>query len=1273
MKLGIELFLEKYVKSRFYPDEKYKNELVSDFDMTLGQIRIMDEKARFNALVILLTLPKVAQERLRNYGSLFSDEYSTKKETDERYALATSKAFDVLKKLLNIPFKEDAITQEVLSLAWSPEVLKMMLSAGISPNAKSQQGALISLLSQGSPWDPWPTKDLGPKIEMTKTLLEAGAKLYLVDDNGFYAIWWIEPKIIEVLLGAGVEIPANDKAGSNVLHALLDRDKFWGDESEYLPKFRKLLGLKKEDFNRQNDEGDTPIGLLLKKAEFNQETMEFASKLVSYGSSVGMPPFKYNVLEYLALAPNEEYRYPPEKEAVEKFVVKVLKKSPELVLTKNSKTGDYPLNFHAAGSMHYSRSICEVLIRQGADVDGRNNLGMTPLLCAARAHAFNTWALLISKRSNIQAKADSGDNLYDMVVSDGKVPPAKFLDVLLKTKLLFAGNVENNKLLSGNTLLAFLIVKGEFLYAQRFVESGCVIDDEVVNAYQRYINVFDIADESNLSDFIASIGQLGIDCYVAKDSEVVSRNLLMASSSLTSDLSALEKWSLDQLLSTAVWETRAGDAALSIRVDTNTVLPSVSTIAISRLASLRARDVEGISGGKLKAPLEAACKSNAKNSHFALSQVSQLDQNEFVDLWNESAVQLYEGSTHHASNKMGAHYPAQSYVDAADDVADFVLTLGPRILPGFVMLLRKKPTVSLLQLCMAIDSLDLVSIMIQKLNSGGMASRVARSWLLEYSGTACRALVPLALGKKGAEKSAAQAALRWLNQKVAEASRLIFEVAGHCSEDYVVAIKKILAVNPLYDYSKRLPAELTKLYVWLETVSKKQFQVRTLDGRILSHSEVTGLLRLLAASTTDDPCPLLAVLKPKLDQEDLEELGLDLFFCFAGHSSDSEGIKRSDVEWCAVGIALFGGAKTIAKLRPLIKTWPRGGGMYLSIRALRAFSSIGSDAAISALNSTLITTTYKPLIELSDELMGGAAAARSLTKDQLVDRLTPDLGLDVNGERVFDYGVNKYILTIEANLKPVLKFDGKQIKGIPIAKKGDDKQASASNREDIAGIIDGLKIESKQQLQRFEKSMMTGKLWAEDDFKKFVAEHPLLMKMAATLVWSAGEGQFFRITDGGDWLDVSSKPLKIEPGCHVSLPHPILLGKQLPQWLAAFKALGIKQSVDQLTRSVYSKKDAGADNFGIDGGTAPASALRGLRSKGWTMSTEVSSLVGSLHKKLSSGNKCDIHLETGFFISVYESDKKWGHEKQVLDVTFPKNIEAVEYSELIRELKNVLY
>lgn len=93
---------------------------------------------------------------------------------------------------------------------------------------------------------------------------------------------------------------------------------------------------------------------------------------------------------------------------------------------------------------------------------------------------------------------------------------------------------------------------------------------------------------------------------------------------------------------------------------------------------------------------------------------------------------------------------------------------------------------------------------------------------------------------------------------------------------------------------------------------------------------------------------------------------------------------------------------------------------------------------------------FKQVKAAAGEALGFAAAELGITREELSDRIVPDLGFDKNMERVFDYGerIFKVMLTPALDIE-VYDESGKKLKNLPAPGKKDDADKAAAAYADF--------------------------------------------------------------------------------------------------------------------------------------------------------------------------------------------------------------------------------
>lgn len=92
--------------------------------------------------------------------------------------------------------------------------------------------------------------------------------------------------------------------------------------------------------------------------------------------------------------------------------------------------------------------------------------------------------------------------------------------------------------------------------------------------------------------------------------------------------------------------------------------------------------------------------------------------------------------------------------------------------------------------------------------------------------------------------------------------------------------------------------------------------------------------------------------------------------------------------------------------------------------------------------------------------------------EELSDRIVPGLGFDIRGERVFDYGDRKFIVTLTPELiLEVQDESGKKFKNLPAPGKKDDEAKATAASEEFKNLKKQLKTVANIQAIRLEMAL----------------------------------------------------------------------------------------------------------------------------------------------------------------------------------------------------------
>jgi hypothetical protein len=461
----------------------------------------------------------------------------------------------------------------------------------------------------------------------------------------------------------------------------------------------------------------------------------------------------------------------------------------------------------------------------------------------------------------------------------------------------------------------------------------------------------------------------------------------------------------------------------------------------------------------------------------------------------------------------------------------------------------------------------------------GRAPSPARKWLDAEVGNAAAGLIPLTTGRG----KLADAALEYLReaQKRGFADVIAEQLQSTPSEaadkvrqevlDYVEKVYEPLNNATTPDWLKEALAASTgkpaKVPDWARPTNLPPLLV---GERRLSDEQTQAVLGALRSSTFARPHPLVTALCQHLERGNLDGFGWRLFELWQG-----EGTPSKD-KWAFLSLGFLGGDATALKLTPLLRAWPGEGKHSLAASGLECLRAIGSDTALTQLNSIAQKVKFKGLQIRAREFMEAIAVERGISRTELEDRIVPDLDLDERGSRVFDFGPRHFRFVLGTDLKPLVRDEAGKAKPDP------PKPGAKDDAEKAAAAVAAWKLLKKQireavkvQAVRLEQAMVTGRRWAVSDFERLLVRHPLQINLVSRLLWAGYDGdgkrlRTFRVTEEREYADVEDSACRLDAVATVGIVHPLHLGEEeRSRWGEVFGDYEIIAPFPQLGRPIH--------------------------------------------------------------------------------------------------------
>ncbi|MFI5843795.1 DUF4132 domain-containing protein [Catenuloplanes sp. NPDC051500] len=448
----------------------------------------------------------------------------------------------------------------------------------------------------------------------------------------------------------------------------------------------------------------------------------------------------------------------------------------------------------------------------------------------------------------------------------------------------------------------------------------------------------------------------------------------------------------------------------------------------------------------------------------------------------------------------------------------------------------------------------------------------------------------------------------------------------------------------------------TTISAWVDAETLPRVELRDGAGALPAEAMHHLLLQLAAANPA---------VKDVIAPGDLAALGWTLFMRWRAADAPSKD------GWALRSLTITGDDDTVRRLAPIIRAWPGEGGHARAVIGLDVLAGIGTDVALMHLHGISQRLKFRGLRERAAAKIGEVADRLGLTPDQLADRLVPDLGLDTDGTLRLTDGQREFVVGFDAQLQPyVTGADGTRLKTVP--RTATDAYAR------FAALKKDTRTLARDQLDRLEKAMVSGRRWTAAEFRAHLAGHPLLGHIVRRLIWGVYDGDVltasFRVAEDRSFAGLDDSTLTVPDDAIIGVAHPVELGDATTAWAEVLADYEIAQPFGQLDRAVF--RPAPADVEAVLDRPAPVHRLLALEKRGWRRTAPMDAgIQWGIFASLRGGGLVEIDLDPG--ISIGDPGDMGSQSLRKLRVTRDRvevpldRLHPVALSELIRDLTDM--
>lgn len=158
-------------------------------------------------------------------------------------------------------------------------------------------------------------------------------------------------------------------------------------------------------------------------------------------------------------------------------------------------------------------------------------------------------------------------------------------------------------------------------------------------------------------------------------------------------------------------------------------------------------------------------------------------------------------------------------------------------------------------------------------------------------------------------------------------------------------------------------------------------------------------------------------------------------------------------KWVLYAASIHGGNLMVKKLYRQIQEWPANARGAMACEAVNALALSPVSEALLKVDGIASKFKFRQVKAAAAKALEFAAGQLGITREELSDRIVPDLGFNERMERVFDYGARSFTVSITPELEiQVRDQEGRKLKNMPAPGKRDEEDKAARAYEEFKAM-----------------------------------------------------------------------------------------------------------------------------------------------------------------------------------------------------------------------------